>query len=169
MKRDDEFLFRKWQADPCTRASLHEYLNSIAPRLPEGVRGFALAGWRYDLEDNRCPCDSLLESAVFEENDSSFTNEAPNISLTLTLRGAFKDGRLVLVYEGVSEYHLRKVQFPREDFHGDWLGDEIQLQTNGRVLHVIEFESGLWKILFQDMKWYWRPDSTYVPRPSATD
>lgn len=137
--------------------SYHAYLEAIRDDLPPSTREFFFAPWHYDPTDHRCLHDSWLES--IEIRDSP--DESRKTSIVLRLLGAYHDGHMTIVYDGVETYSLSRslapVALPRTQGHGDLLADELSLE-DGTLKHHLEFSGGaLMQIAFQDLRWNWSP------------
>lgn len=133
------------------------YLESIAPKLPPSAREFALAAWRLDPTDHRCPHDSWVEHLRIFEEATGERREIRTAHIEVKLLGAYHDGYLDLKYKNVRGYSLVK-SAEYSDCHGDWLYDEVRLSENGRVLHEIEFWlKASWLIECEDIEFAWTP------------
>ena len=132
------------------------YLDSIKERLPKSAREFALADWRLDFTDHKCPHDSWIEYCRIFEESSGERNEIRVLHIETRLLGAYHDGFLDLSYKNVARYELKKSD--SWDSHGDWLYDEVRLSDNNLVLHEIEFAGDIiWLIECEDIEFNWKP------------
>jgi hypothetical protein len=132
------------------------YLDSIANNLPVAAREFALADWRLNPNDHKCPHDSWVEYLKLFESASGERRENRLLQIEVRLLGAYHDGYLDLSYKNVRNYSF--VTLNPQQNHGDWLWDEIRLSENSFVLHEIEFRNGAeWLIECEDVGFEWNP------------
>jgi hypothetical protein len=132
------------------------YLHSVNKKFPESAREFALADWRLNTTDHRCPHDSWVEYLRIIEQSVEKNRRLRNLHIELRLLGAYHDGFLDLDYVNVKNYSLNKNT--SWNSHGDWLFDEVRLSDKNLVLHEIEFASGeYWLIECEDIKFEWKP------------
>jgi hypothetical protein len=136
-----------------------EYIDALKDKLPLGAKAFALAPWRYDMPDRRCPHDSWVESLVLDEVASAEDVAVRSLEVSARFFGAYHDWRFRLTYKDVQSYALkleRAIRVKAKIGHGDWIIDEICLTKNNLILHEIVFsDSGLWKIVCQDVVHKW--------------
>jgi hypothetical protein len=126
------------------------YLASIASRLPESARAFALADWHYNFSDHRCPHDSWLEDLSVWYATGGERRTSRTAQIVARFLGAYHDGFIEIAYTNATRHKL--VQGA-----GDWLYDEVRLTEDGAVLHEIEFEGGHWLIECSDITARWIP------------
>lgn len=130
------------------------YLESIEHKLKPSAREFALADWRYDFQDHKCPHDSWVEHLKIYETSSGERRQIRFTQIELKLLGAYHDGYLVLNYCNVQNYCINN----SSDAHGDWLYDEIRISEDNLVIHEIEFlVDTYWIIKCEDIKSNWIP------------
>lgn len=141
-----------------------KYLDSIREELPKSASNFALADWRLNPANHRCPHDSWVEYIKIYEVSSGERQENRIIEIEVKLLGAYHDGYLQLNYKNAFKYSLSKSdssENPEEwlynhENHGDWLYDEIRLSEKGLVLHEIEFRHKAdWIIECEDIEVNW--------------
>ncbi len=148
-----KFLF-----DAKPHSELKEYLDKIAPDLPDSARQFAMTDW--SKNPSGALHDSWLEELKIDELSTGDRRQTRVKQITLRLLGSWHDGYIELRYEDVDRYSL---QMAKEDIrnadigHGDLLRDEIQLTDKKRVRHVLEFELGSMCIECGDIKYRWIP------------
>ncbi len=124
------------------------HIESIAKRLPDDARGFALADWHYNHADHRCPHDAWLEHLSVWYATGGERRTSRNAQVTARFLGAYHDGFLELCY-----FNAIRTEFT--GCAGDWLYDEVRLDDDGRVLHEIEFQGGHWLICCEDLRARW--------------
>lgn len=134
-----------------------EYLGEIQQLLPRQAREFALMPWHYDFYDHKCPHDSRVESVVMTEG---LHNGQRVLDIRAKFLGAFGDVRFDVVYQNVQAYDLSLSTTRHRDTpvgHGQWIIDEVLVDSEGRVTHEIEFsDSGNWFICCEDIVYSWR-------------
>ncbi|HSE25293.1 MAG TPA: hypothetical protein VLB68_26765 [Pyrinomonadaceae bacterium] len=143
-------------------AAYREYLESIREKLPASTYQFAIADWHYDPQSHECPHDAWVESLVISELFSGDRREKRRLEITVKLLGAYHDGYIDIVYQGVESYLLETPAGfeapPLNVGHGDWLRDEIRYSERGFVVHEIEFSRGTnWLIECTDIIYRWTP------------
>ena len=132
----------------------YDYLRSACEKIPTSAREFALADWRMNAEDHRCPHDSWLEDIKIFESSAGERKQHRFSQIEIKLLGAYHDGFLFLSYKNVKKYSLNNNN--DSNGHGDWLYDEVRLSENDSVLHEIEFANGaIWKIECEDIEFEW--------------
>lgn len=130
------------------------YLKSIGDKMPPSAREFALAAWRLDFTDHRCPHDSWVEHLNIFETADGDRKQYRLSQIEIKLLGAYQDGHLILKYINVSGYSLINSNTGKS--HGDWLYDEVRLSENNLVLHEIEFRTHTsWLIECEDIEFDW--------------
>jgi hypothetical protein len=133
-----------------------QYLDSISEDLPISARAFALADWRLDPQNHKCPHDSWVESLSIFEVSSGERQQNRITEIVVKLLGAYHDGYLQLNYKNTLNYSLSKSGSDKS--HGDWMYDEVRLSENGLVLHEIEFSNETaWIIECEDIEFTWTP------------
>ena len=132
-----------------------DYLASIADKLPDSAREFALADWHHDFDDHRAPHDAWVEAVHIFETALGERQEQRQIHIKVRLLGAYHDGHIEIEYMYVRRYSINSI-YPN---HGDWGYDEIRLSDDGHVLHEIEFEMGdtAWLIECENIRYTWLP------------
>jgi hypothetical protein len=153
------------------------YLEEIKDRLPLKAREFAFLEGHYDITHKRCPHDSWVEWIAIQEihewKNDRIKGERP-LKITARFLNAFHDGWFELTYEDVQQYSLSldrikriglndKIHGPKIG-HGDWIVDEILLDSDGFISHEIEFrDSALWKIKCANIIYQWFSESIDNP------
>ncbi|GAB3944189.1 hypothetical protein GCM10029976_067900 [Kribbella albertanoniae] len=151
-------------------AAYHSYVEQNAERFPAGALHLARTDWYYASYDPRGPHDSRLESMSITERprDTSWHNR--DVSLEVTLRGAYDDGYIRLRYPSVHSYKLDG--FGTGSGHADWRYDELRLDEDGQLVHEVEWHfmhaTARWLIVADDLEMSWHPDQgdpeTITPR-----
>jgi len=154
------------------RARLRDYrryLETQQKRMPVRAWEFAAADWHYNPDDHRCPHDAWVNRLDVLEIAEGERHQNRALEIRVELLGAYHDGRIRLVYPGVTRYSLYHPWDPRSRGaavgHGDWLVDEISRSENSRpdrclVLHEVEFSNGsVWTIEADDIHYDWLPDA----------
>jgi hypothetical protein len=146
---DPAIAFRKYS----------QYLLENKSRFPTSAYDLATSDWWYDFNSHKCPHDSWLETAKFDEASTGERSELRKLSLTLRLLNANHDGHIELVYSDVTAYRLA---MPSVDVgHGDWRYDEFCVNDKGQLVHEIEWassgQSGAWIIEASDIYYRWLP------------
>jgi hypothetical protein len=135
------------------------YLSSVRSTFPPSAFALATSDWYFNFNDHRCPHDAWIESLEFRELGSSDRQEKRELSLKLTLLGAYHDGRIEIYYPRVYAYRLDNSN--SFSGHGDWRYDELRLSERGNLLHEIEWANGnafdSWLIEASDMTLQWVP------------
>lgn len=141
---------------------LHAYLAYIrdcGPVLPPGAREFVMAPGRYDLQSPSCLHDSWVESISILEAGSGERRQNRVLQIEIVLLGAFHDGYHFLRYAGVRNYSAlisKSVRGEAKIGHGDWMIDEVTMESEGLVKHAILFaETGSWEIVCDDIAYSW--------------
>lgn len=134
------------------------YVASIEAGLPESVKAFVAAPWRYDARDPRCLHDARLEQLALSEGDDE--GGRPN-QVLLVLQGAW-GGRIELCYRQVSRLHVDKHGGPSEGF-GDLLLEELVAVGAGTFRHELVFVEGKLLLEFGDF----RETQVDLPVPEA--
>lgn len=142
-------------------AAYQHRLQKIKTSLPASAQEFAFADWHYDFSDSRCPHDAWLEYVTIREPSSGERSEVRGLEIEIKLFGAYHDGYLEFRYTDVESYffdqpHRRGGWHSTENGHGDWMIDEVDLSSNGYVLHEIEWlDGGHWLIECRDLVFTW--------------
>jgi hypothetical protein len=136
------------------------YLKLNRHRFPTNAYSFASAPWHYDIQSNKCPHDSWLNTFLIKENASGERKQIREIEIVGEFLGSFHDSILTITYRKVVGYNLRLLQdneyITGRVWHGDWLIDEIALSKGG-VRHNLLFSSGGgWTIECADIEAEWR-------------
>jgi hypothetical protein len=145
-------------------AAYATYLNEISEFLPAETRQFALSEWYY-RDPDKCPHDAWVESFEIFENFAGERKEHRNIGIRIRLLAASHRGHIHFAYENVFGYGLNfsptvrvwdeKLVLPK---HGDWMADEISLNSHGHVVHEIHFSSGcIWRIEAESVSYSFGP------------
>jgi len=134
-----------------------KYLADNRTSIPPSAYEFAAADWHYNPQDPRCPHDSWVESLQISEEHLPQIDRQDGIKIQLMLLGAYHDGQIRIIYEGVKSYSFNLLPDSFEiKHHGDWIIDEIRLSENGWLIHEIEFWlKGRWQIECKDIKYEW--------------
>ena len=125
------------------------YLKSISSKLPDSTLSYASAEWHYNHLEHRAPHDAWLQKLEILEFGNDKTRSR---HIVATFLGAYHDGVIVLEYSDVLSYSMRG----SAENLGDWQYDEIRLSEDGKVLHEIEFDRGVWLIICRDMDYRWK-------------
>ena len=139
------------------------HIESVRGDLPDEAAAFALAEWHYDFRDHRCPHDAWVESVAVVELARGERQEIRSLEIRIVLLGAYHDGRIHLIYPGVTRYDLRQPSGAYGPAHGDWLVDEVDVAPTStpeqrRVVHAIAFASGArWTIEAANILYEWVP------------
>ena len=72
-------------------------LAKIAKRLPDSAREYALAEWRNNPQDHRCPHDSWLEHVIVREPSSGERAQHRKLEIEVRLLGVYHDGYIEFV------------------------------------------------------------------------
>jgi hypothetical protein len=134
-----------------------EYVERISDQLPESAKAYALASLDWSHNPSGALHDGWFESLTIDELGAGTRREVRQRNIRLRLLGAFHDGYVELSYRKVVTYSCDMTLATRRFNigHGDLLYDEIQLTSEGKVRHVIEFESGLMTIDCADIEYKW--------------
>jgi hypothetical protein len=135
--------------------SYYRYLESVRERLPPAAYAFATADWHYNTGDPRCPHDAWIDELTLHRVPSLRVfnrkqRQQHKLEIRVRLLGAWHDGFIELVYQGVHKYTLAD--------DSDWLYDELQLSDEGLVVHEIRWASGArWRVECADIMYDWQP------------
>jgi len=137
------------------------YLRENQARFPPGAYELASSDWYFGCEDHRAPHDAWLEAAVFTEPSDGERQQHRQLSLEVTLLGAWHDLWIKLRYPRVYSYAMQGGA--SNDGHGDWLYDEFRVADNGHLIHEIEwagkpfFDGSRWLIEASDVEFSVEP------------
>jgi hypothetical protein len=138
--------------------SYRTYLQSVKDVFPPSAFALATSDWYFDFGDHRCPHDAWLEFVEVREHASGERSKIRNLSLSVRLLGAYRDGYIELHYPRVYSYALR---CDGGRGHCDWRYDELPLSPQGNLVHEIEWrgfdDAGLWLIEASDLEFRWAP------------
>jgi hypothetical protein len=144
------------------------YLDAQRKRMPVRAWEFAAAEWHYNPDDHRCPHDAWVNRLEVVELAGGDRHQNRTLEIRVELLGAYHDGRIRLVYPGVTRYSFYLPWDPRSGApaagHGDWLVDEVSRSDSSRadrlvVLHEVAFANGsVWTIESDDIHYDWLPD-----------
>lgn len=133
-----------------------KYLDSISDKLLSSAREFALADWRLDFMDHKCPYKSWVKQLKLFKEPTDEQKQEQILQIETRLLSAYRDGYLDLKYKKVNRYSLVKSSSWYR--HWYWIYDEIRLSENGLVLHEIEFSNQTnWLIECEDIEFIWTP------------
>jgi hypothetical protein len=155
--------FEDFEEEQRSFRSYMKELESARSRICDSLYDFVTAGWHYDHRDRRCLHDMRLSSLVLKEE----TVQKSNISIELTLMGAFFDRQLFLTYQGVTCYScsipLSAMVHPPQGSHGDVLTDEVAIMKDGQMVHGIQFSRGtLFEFVFRKFEFAFREGNDAV-------
>ncbi len=120
------------------------HLLSIADRLPQDTRAFALAEWYNNPRHHDCPHDSWLLGIHMSADHRSATRQLDG---TIELLGAYHDRILTISYRNIIEFKIEGC-VAEETVLGDWLQDEIDIVGNDYISHEINWDRGAnWRIV----------------------
>ncbi|MBW8865091.1 MAG: hypothetical protein JF609_09270 [Verrucomicrobia bacterium] len=126
------------------------HLKSIATRLPEPTKAFAMAPWYGDPTHHDCPHDSWLMSLSVDADAAASKDHGLN--LTVRLLGAFHDRILTFRYFNVAECSFEIKRHGKHNL-GDWLKDEFDITDQGCISHEILWQFGKpWKIVSEEVE-----------------
>ncbi|PII18649.1 hypothetical protein CR919_17590 [Stenotrophomonas sp. LMG 10879] len=113
------------------------HVARIEAGLPEAIRAFVGAPWRYDFQDPRCLHDARLQELVIREAESV---AGRGNEVVLVLEGAW-GGRIELCYQRITRLRLDKSGGPDDGF-GDLLVEEMVPADGQGFRHELAFTEG---------------------------
>ena len=135
------------------------YLSSVRSAFPPAAFALATSDWYFSFDDHRCPHDAWIENIEFREQGSGDRQSKRDLSLKVSLLGAYHDGRIEIHYPRVYAYRLDVSN--SASGHGIWRYDELRLSERGNLIHEIEWANigatGTWLIEASDMSFGWKP------------
>jgi hypothetical protein len=133
-----------------------EYLSSVRGLFPPGALTLVESDWYFENHPHS-PHDSWLETIEVCEVASGEDEELRRPCLKIKLLSSYHDGNIEFLYDRVFRYSFRgDLGTSGASGHGDWLWDEFTLTEGNRLVHLIEWEKGLWEIEAEDVIYTWR-------------
>jgi hypothetical protein len=143
---------------PDGHEAYHQYLQKHKQKFPLELWQVITSDWYYDPTDHRCLHDSALESLNVTDSTHLKETSGSDISITLKLMGAYRDGYTTYTYRGVARYAVQMdIVKIKHKPPCDWLADEFLLTDSDLIRHEIEWETNYWLIEARSVSYDWRP------------
>lgn len=132
------------------------YLDANAERFPPNALELARSDWWFSGADHQAPHDGWLMSFRLDEPAQGERHEIRSVSIEFTLLCAYHDHLLHVRYPVVHAYDLSASGVVNG--HRDWRYDEFRVDDQGRLVHEIEWASGVsardphWLIVADDIE-----------------
>ena len=111
--------------------------------------------WYQNHTDHRCPHDGWIQELAITEPHSGARQEKRVTSIRIQILGAFHNGIIELTYSGVTRYLLKTTDVRKG--HGDWLSDELVLNSDRRLVHRVKLDRGNWEFEAGTIDFKWTP------------
>jgi hypothetical protein len=133
------------------------YIASQKERFPPSALSLATSDWYFGC-GGKSPHDSWLERLEVLEVGQGDRKHIRSAAITIRLLSSFQDGQIELSYPRVFGYSFATgAKVIADEGHGDWLWDEFTVSGEGHLVHEIEWQHGIWKIVADDVRYAWIP------------
>jgi len=141
-----------------------QYLQENRRKFPPNAFALGTAEWYQNPSDHRCPHDAWIENLIISETATKERHRGRYTTIHIRLLGAYHDGYIEFVYPQVFGYELHNAC---SESLGDWLYDEFRLNSEGQLVHEIEWapthpgkEGARWIIIVSDVEFRWVPNAS---------
>ncbi len=134
------------------------YLKENLYKFPLGVKKFVSNSFYFDFDDERCPHDAWLQQSYIKEFSVDGNIFDRKIQIELDFLGNKHTGNFTIIYYDVVLYNLQctaKISITKK-WHGDWIADEVTMDSSQNIRHEIDFRSANWVIYCKDLHYDWK-------------